>query len=178
MQHSASSGELEKGRKYFQQSIESFKSRVEECLEHHKFLPQQLVEKLDKAYQGESTWQSFAANFSEWNLMLVDKVLLQYSNADSLFPHQQPMKFLLKQHDGSLNSRVERRCIKIENNLAIQLFYWNMCCIYYIICWLMIKKIISLNSKIHFNGRKRSKSHCFSNSSRFKEVKSCKHNFC
>lgn len=49
---STGSGDLEKARKYFEESIDSMKSQIEECILHHKFLPNELVNKLNNAYQG------------------------------------------------------------------------------------------------------------------------------
>jgi len=53
VQNSPSSMDLEKGRKHFQQSIDSLKTRIQECLQHHKFLPRELLQKLDNSFQGK-----------------------------------------------------------------------------------------------------------------------------
>ena len=51
---SSGSGDLEKAKKYFQESIDSMKCQIEECILHHKFLPTELVNKLNNAYQGNT----------------------------------------------------------------------------------------------------------------------------
>ncbi|KAF6033827.1 hypothetical protein EB796_007864 [Bugula neritina] len=37
------------------QSIDSLKTRIQECLQHHKFLPRELLQKLDNSFQGIQT---------------------------------------------------------------------------------------------------------------------------